>query len=87
LQMKRYTHPPKFQTLISLKEGSTVNKEWFFLRSRLNLDGVNPEWERTTSKRSLAATASAQTSGRTAIRRRGERLRNGTSQRTIRLQN
>jgi hypothetical protein len=83
--MKRYTHPPKFQTLISLKEGSTINKDWFFLRSRLNLDGTNPEWERTASKRSLAATASAPASGRTAIRIRGERLRNVTNQRTTRL--
>lgn len=73
--MKRYTHPPIFQTLIASKEGSTVNKQWVFLRPRLSLNSDNPTWERSEINRN-SSSISVVPLGRSAIRIMGERLRN-----------
>ena len=77
--MKRYTHPPTFNTLISRKEGSIFTKEWFFLRPRLALETDNPSWERNSSR----GPSIASTTGRRAVRLRGERLRNRRTNRLI----
>jgi len=75
--MKRYTHPPIFRTLIASKEGSTVTKEWIFLRPRLTLNADNPSWEQSEVTRN-AFTQGMLPIGRSAIRIVGERLRNNT---------
>ena len=75
--MKRYTHPPIFRTLIASKEGSTVSKEWIFLRPRLTLNADNPSWEQSEVTRN-AFTHGMLPIGRSAIRIVGERLRNNT---------
>jgi hypothetical protein len=75
--MKRYTHPPIFRTLIASKEGSTVTKEWIFLRPRLTLNADNPSWEQSEVTRN-AFTHGTLPIGRSAIRIVGERLRNNT---------
>ena len=72
--MKRYTHPPIFRTLIASKEGSTVTKEWIFLRPRLSLNADNPGWERSEGARNTFASGAIPV-GRSAIRIVGERLR------------
>lgn len=72
--MKRYTHPPRSRTLIASKEGSTVTKEWVFLRPRLSLNADNPNWEQSDMARGALASAVVAT-GRAAIRALGERLR------------
>jgi hypothetical protein len=81
--MKRYTHPPFYRTLITAKEGSTFHKEWFYLRPKLSLNTNGTSWEDPKSRGNLAGKSLNVPTGRAAIRLRGERLRN---LRTRRLQ-